>query len=186
MIVLKNCSPEFIRACFPDQSGNVITVDQIIFFMFDGKVLAVSSEPIEIILEAEGGERRWWFKNGTPAEHSHWNKGNRDGEFKWWHANGILAEHSHFVGGKRDGESRQWFEDGTLREHSHFVKGVKIENETELLNSIRISSEENELQAARAHVETALRCLKMKLTNIHISSEEDEMVNTTNVGQVKV
>jgi len=119
---LQNCTPEFVRKCFPNQSGSVIFVDGIILLLTENSVLSTSA--VSIILQTPEGERKSWHENGQLCRHCHYINNRLEGEYKWWWQNGQLCRHCHYVKGEFEGEFKWWYENGQLWEHCHYVNGI--------------------------------------------------------------
>jgi len=112
---LKNCTPEFVRKCCPEQSGDVIFFNSTILLLTEGSVLSVSA--VSVRLCSPEGEFKWWWGNGQLVEHCHYVDRKYEGEYKSWHENGQLWKQCYYVNGKLEGERKVWHEDGRLWEH---------------------------------------------------------------------
>jgi len=79
IVKLEECTPEFVRKCFPEQSGDIF-VGKYSIFMIIGKnnvlcfdidcfnwnvSLVTSAGDVKWVFGLEPCERRWWRKNGT-------------------------------------------------------------------------------------------------------------------------
>jgi len=121
MIKLKNCHSDFIRKCFPNQSGSVIFVDGTVLLLIENSVLSTSA--VNIFLSTPEGEHKLWWENGQLCQHCHYVNRMLEDEFKSWYKEGQLRQHCHYINGALEGEYKYWYEDGQLREHCHYVNG---------------------------------------------------------------
>lgn len=95
LIELKNCEPEFIRTCFPNQQGNVIVNGQTIFFLLEERTIAAavdSCQTVYIGSKAGGGEYREWYANGNIREKSNWCFGTKHGKYEHFFFDGMPME----------------------------------------------------------------------------------------------
>jgi len=94
---LQNCTPEFVRKCFPDQSGSVIFVDGTVLLLTENSVLSTSAVSVRLC-SPEGEFKVWW--NGQLVSHCHFLDGNFEGECKSWQEDGQLCQHEIWKNGK--------------------------------------------------------------------------------------
>lgn len=114
MVLLKNCTPEFVRSCFPEENSDLIFDQEqsTIFLIFGSNVFIVHNPDSERISHRIGG---CWIGLASPT----WEVKN------WNPKNGILTFHAPFqgpadlkdpsVGSKRTGKVKQWYWNGEPR-----------------------------------------------------------------------
>jgi len=125
MFKLQHCTPEFIRKCCPDQSGNVIFFNGTFLLLTEISVLSTSA--VEVILSTED-ECKEWYENGQLHRHCHYVNGTLEGEYKSWHKNGQLGQYCHYVNNRLEGEYKFWHDDGQLGQHCHYKNGKFVKS----------------------------------------------------------
>jgi len=105
---LEDCTPDFVRKCFPEHSGNVICDHNkgIIFFLLPNFVLIHRNylALMSIYLETPPGfqreECRWWYTNGKKYAIEFNKNGVQHGEMKIWDIEGTLRNYEIYENGK--------------------------------------------------------------------------------------
>jgi len=123
---LQHCTPEFVRKCCPDQSGDVIVVNRAVLLLTENSVLSTSA--VDVIFLSPEGEFKSWHKNGQLWRRYHYVNGDLEGEYKSWRENGQMWEHCHYVNGNLEGEQKWWRADGQLRQHCHYKNGKLVKS----------------------------------------------------------
>jgi len=127
MTRLKNCTPEFARMCFPEQSGNVLfdtKGSHQVLLLTDKTVLALCAESTHL---NHKNSNFGWFPTGDI-----WYSDILDewltGEKKEWSGKtNKLILHEFLKKSSRHGDCKEWFSDGRLKSHVIYKKGTIAE-----------------------------------------------------------
>jgi len=129
LIKLQNCTPEFVRECFPERSGNIF-IDQeqrTAFFLFKNIVcfstMSKSARPTYSVSLTSKKRSMFWFRESglRYAQFRLDSDGRVHGEKKSWHSNGTLFSLANFYHGKLE-SSKLWWPDGTPKGFELFRK----------------------------------------------------------------